>query len=91
MQLTSKIGAVNVSQILGQGSLKVSYPRKSDQERTVVVKLLNAFGDEVNVPVEVNSVSVDSIEITIKDQPSGIFYLKIQDDMNYIIKKLILQ
>ena len=89
--MTSKIGAVNVSHNINEDSLKVSYPRRSERVRAVAVKLLNAFGDEVNVPVEVNNVSLDSIEITIKDRPTGIFYLRIQDGVNYIIKKLILQ
>ena len=90
--MTSKIGTVNFSHLIEPNTLKIVYPRgESRDSGNVLVKLLNAFGDEVKVPIEVTSVSQDSIEISIQDRPTGIFYLKIQDGLSYIMKKIILQ
>ena len=91
MQVMSKIGPVNLLHIIDAETLTLSYPRESALERNLVVQLIDAYGVEVKVPIEIRDVTENSIEISIKNKPTGIFYLKIQDGISHIIKKIILQ
>jgi hypothetical protein len=91
MQMMSKIGAVNLLHHIDADTVKLNYPRAGHQRSHVRVQLINPVGDEIQVPIEVRNITSDSIEITIKNRPTGIFYLRIQDGDSYIMKKIILQ
>lgn len=91
MQVMSKIGAVSFLHQIDAETVKLNYPRNGDERSTVSVQLINPMGDVVEVPIEVRNVTAESIEITIKNRPTGIFYLRIQDGISYIMKKIILQ
>ena len=89
--MMSKIGAVNLLHQIDADTVKLKYPRQGDQRTRVRVQLISPMGEEINVPIEVRNITSESIEITIKNRPTGIFYLRIQDGVSYIMKKIILQ
>lgn len=91
MQAMSRIGAVNFFHMMDVDTLKFNYPREKSADAVLSVNLMDARGDEVKVPIVIKQVTDHSIEITIRNRPTGIFYLKIQDGISYILKKIILQ
>ncbi len=87
----SKIGAVSFLHQTEAETLKVAYPREGNNEDAISVQLVSPMGEEMKVPIFVRKLTSNSIEITIQNRPTGIFFLRIQDGSSYIMKKIILQ
>lgn len=89
--MMSKIGAVSLLHQTDAETLRVAYPREGKNREGVKVRLMSPVGEEVPVTIAVRKLTADSIEITIQNRPTGIFFLRIQDGTSYIMKKIILQ
>ena len=59
--------------------------------QTLSIDLLNAYGDETTVSLDVESHTNDSIEVRWLGRLKGIFQLRLKDKNSYFLKKIIIQ
>ncbi|MDX1480013.1 MAG: T9SS type A sorting domain-containing protein, partial [Saprospiraceae bacterium] len=81
---------VDISPNAMKGSFRVRYPRMA-QHGEVRADLLDAGGNVMDVNIDIDVTRGESMDITIANTSSGIYYLKIFDGKTCVIKKIILQ
>ncbi|MDX1407023.1 MAG: T9SS type A sorting domain-containing protein [Saprospiraceae bacterium] len=81
---------VEISPNAVKGSFRVRYPRIATNG-DVRADLMDAAGNVLDISIDIDLTSAESMDITIGNTISGIYYLKIFDGKTCVIKKIILQ
>ena len=82
---------VQVSPNAMQGSFKLFYPRIPGPQSRVTAQLLDSRGNALDVNVEITFSPDGTLDLSVKHQDSGIYYLRIFDGETFVMKKIILQ
>lgn len=90
MQPITNAGSLSVRRNTRMRSLYIEYPRK-DEEVDILADLFNLRQVYMNISLPVLAADINGIEIKLPAWLTGIFYVKIQDGDNSILKRIAIQ
>lgn len=90
MKMNSSIQSVQLSPNPNNGCFRLKHYLPIDYD-SLCIDLLDAHGNETDIPLKLTTQSETEIEIQLEKLISGVFQVRMRDEKIYFIKKIIIK